>query len=252
MTLFKIGIIEIDYKTLLIFILGLIAGLLIFGIAFLIIMLSTRRNKDYVIRSSVNVSADDANALIKSTVEDFRLAIKDKESKIFVITWDMSKDLMNNMAKLFFPNKKRPLFELSIDELIGLLNTTADNIDKRLDERFLLKAVKNKRLSTFVLKAEKKTENVSVLKEEKNKSSVLRKMTSVIGDKIKNIGKQFSKKAIELTGVVPSACELIIHVCGEECYKVFAQKIKQDDTIDSGIDKIEIAEVDEIENAEEK
>lgn len=243
--LIKIGIVEIDYKSVLIFLIGLGIGLLLFGLVFLILLMSTRRNRMYVVKSKEQVSSEDATRLVDKAIEKFYIETAEVGTNQFIVAKDISFDLMEDISRLFFPKSKRPLYELSVDEIVELVTTVADNIERRLDSNKATKWAKRIKISTLVSIGDEKINNKSELKKTESKASYISKLSSFIIKKVNDVKAAVVKKGLNMFHVVPKVCELIIHICGEECYKVFAKKLELNTEIDTGIDNIVIEEKDE-------
>lgn len=242
MGLIKIWKFNIDYASLILFFIGLFIGILLFGLVFLIIKLKARKYSDFIIKSNENVTADDANKLIISSVEALERSIENKEDHIVELTKNIAYNLMEDIARLFFPSSKRPLFELSLDELITLAETVSINIEKALDQKLFSRILKGVKISTLVSVSVGREYYESEAFEIKKQQSIKTKIKSFVGDVIKKTKATVIKTGISALQVLPKTCRLIVQVCGEETYKAFAIKLSKDPTIDSGIDEIVIEE----------
>lgn len=249
MQLFKLGILEIDYKSILIFLMGLAFGLLCFLIIFLSIIISTRKNKSYIVKSKENVDPNEASELIEKAVLEFHKRSEEENINQFILAKDLAFSLMSDEARLFFPKSKRPLFELSIDEIVDLVSVVADNIEERLDAGKLTSKAKGLKIALLVSAGDKKVDNVSEMKEAKSKASYISMLSSFIIKKAKDVKNAVIKKAINVFDVIPKSCELIIRICGEECYKAFARKLNQNTNINSGVEEL-VSELQTEEKAE--
>lgn len=242
MGLIKIWKFNIDYASLILFFIGLFIGILLFLLVFLIIKIKAKKYSDFIIKSNENVTADDANALINASVEALEESIDSKEGHIIETTKTLAYNLMEDIARLFFPTSKRPLFELSLDELITLTETVSVNIEKALDQKLFSRMLKGVKVSTLVSISAGKEYYESEAFEIKKQQSLKTRIKSLVGDAIKKTKSKVIKTGISAFQVLPKTCRLIIHVCGEETYKAFALKLSKDPTIDSGISEITVEE----------
>ncbi len=140
---------------------------------------------------------------------------------------------------------------LTVDELIDLVDVLADNIEARLDEKKLLKMVKNSvPLAKFVSMADKEEKHTSELKDVNEKTGVLNIFKKFIGEKVTQIKQAGTNKLVRMSKIVPNTCELIIRICGEEAYKAFAKKINISQEINTGVDDV-ITDINDTNEVEE-
>lgn len=255
MILFKIGIISLEYDSLILFILGIILGAIIFGLIFLIIMLSTRKNKKSIIKSKARVSYEADVVPIKDKyILKYQNDIEDIAdiARIFDIAYKMS----NDIATLFFPKSDKPLFELSLDEVIALAESLSDAFDKAVLEDKLLKKIYTMdskilkmvfkdgiKISTLYGLKDKRIEIESELKEAKE--NVFSRLKKNIINKVKGIGIKASIKYLEGSHIVDRISMLFINVAASETFKAFNKKIYNEDLdIDTSLEDVDIEEIE--------
>ena len=101
MLLFKLGFINIEYDTLILFILGILIGAIVFGFVFLIVILSTRKKKNSIVKSKMDVEYErDVIPLKDAAIAEYKSKIENlgDMSKIFDIAYKLS----NDISALFF------------------------------------------------------------------------------------------------------------------------------------------------------
>lgn len=253
MHLLKIGVFEIDYSLIILFLIGLVIGIVFFGIIFLIVMMSTRRNSSYVVKSKTDITLEELQQKVDNAVLEFKEKCKEKDAKEFPICMEISKRLISEISTIFFPKSKYPLFELTIDELLDLGIELSSNVEERLDKKVITKVAKKQIKVSFLLGlSDKPTEkNISELEKENSKGKIFSQFAGFIKKKISDVTNAVINKALNVFDIIPMVCILIIHICGEETYKAFYKKIYKNDNIvvDTGIDQIEM-EIDKNTNNE--
>ena len=123
---------EIDFNigSLLIFLAGIGFGLLLFGLLYLYFTLRTLKDKKYYVDSKLEyvVKENEIKNIIKYHQDKYLIQRKDENKDI---AGRAMKDALSNVvldiATKYFPDSKRPLLELSIDELIMLMRYITDN-----------------------------------------------------------------------------------------------------------------------------
>ena len=139
------------FQALLPFFIGIFFGFIIFLLLYFIVVLSSLK-KTQKSASSVVLDVDDEiikeiilNAKNKYIEDSNYSPSANKIECLKACCWD----LMNDIAKTYYPKSKYPLFELSIDELLILVNYISDRIDSLFQSR-LLKKIKDVKLSQVV------------------------------------------------------------------------------------------------------
>lgn len=247
MALFKIGIVEIAYDTLILFLIGIFIGAILFGLILLFIMLITHKKKNSIVKTKVDVSYEkDVLPLKEKSIEIYKDRIENLGdiSKIFDITFDLA----NSIAALFFPKSKNPILELSLDEVINLAQSLSNAFDKAIDDDKTLKLAYNFNMTIGFLVGlkDKKLEIKSDLKEAKE--NVFSRLKKAITDKISSIKTKAIVKYLEWNHVIDRVSMLFINVAAAETYNAFSMKMYSKQTeIDTAIpDEDIIIEAEEI------
>lgn len=241
--------IQFNLPILFSFLIGLGAGIAIAALVYLIIVLTTIRKKPFIVQTKAhNVTDEEVKQMIFETQQLF----KDKNLKgtTSMISYcrELSVELVKNIAQKYFPESKRPLYEISIDEVLMLTVYISNRLDEILDARGLrifrrlkvsqiigITEVKEKIEANSIVKATKKYKIMEALGAAK---SVLNAVNPVYWAR-----KIFVNKALNFT--IKKLCLIVIATCGEETYKIYSKAVfdKVVD-IDSGIDSL----VDDIQN----
>lgn len=234
MFLLKIGIFKIDYTLLIIFFIGILIGLLIFGVVFLILRLSNRKNKSYTIFSKLEIDESNTQALIDKALEEFNERNDKHDTPIFSICYDVCKKLLMDMAKLYFPKSKYPLLELSIDEAKEMLNSVSQKVDYEIEnyhvvgsDAFLTNKVNNMAIN-FV---KKKTigEVMTMVSKPQDDDSPLKKkdnaILSVFKRSFNSMKTAILNKGLNTFEILPNLSRKVICIVGEEAKKAFSKKI---------------------------
>lgn len=238
-----------NWANFLSFLIGLGAGLVIFSLLYLLVVLLTLKDKKYIVSTKVNDVTDEE---IKEIIKNSQIAFKDKnlkgEDSAIAYCTTLSKDLVVHIASRFFPESKHPVFELSIDELIMLCNYISSRVDEILGRRGL-RIIKKIKISTIVgLSDVKKTIDENPIVKTTKKYKIYETLSAA--KKVVNIVNPvwWARKLITdsiLKVITNKLCVVILGIVGEETYKIYSKSVfNQDVTIDSGVSQL----VDEIDN----
>ncbi len=246
MYLLKIGIFNIDYTLIILFLIGLVIGAIFFGLIFLILKLSNK-NKSYMIKSKANVSNDMGMRLVEEALIEFQKRMDEGSSSSLNECKDISLKLINDIAKLFFPKSKMPLYELSIDEIINLAKVVGENIDYRLKDSRLTRYLKGKITISFLFELSNPKEEIEDSPIEEYKFNLWSSIGNAIKSGVKKITNSTINYAVKKFKLTQWLSRLIICTIGEETFKVFYIKIyNETSNIDTGLDDA----LDEILNEE--
>lgn len=240
MCLFKIGIFNIDYALIIIFFIGVLIGLIIFGIVFLSLKLSSKKNKRHIIRSKQEIKREDIDILVSSAIDKFDAENDKGETPTFNICYKVSKDLLIDISKMFFPKSKTPLLELSIDEFIDLLNDISVRVDYEIENYHMVDEagyLTNKVNNIAINFVKKKTigEIVTMVsKKEVEESPLHKKENAFIGlfkRSFSSIKTSIVNKGISSFKILNNLSKIIIYIVGEESFKVFYKKLYNKDVV---------------------
>lgn len=236
---------EINFATLVAFLMGILSGFIILGLLYFIgCLLSLRKKKKKLNEQLKNISQDDIKLLIKKYQDQYTLTKKEKKELSFSYFTNSLFNLIKDIASKFYPKSKNPVCELSINELIMLDEYIIKKIDTLLSKNGL-NLFKNLKLSTIVLLINKKNEidNTKVVKTVKKYK--LQKVFDVALTVLNFINPYiwFKKLVVNpLIGLlVNKICLLCYTIIGEETYNVYSKQafINDDDELKELLTSIE-------------
>lgn len=225
------------------FLIGLGTGLIIFALLYLLLVLTTLKNKKYIVASNVNDVTDEE---IKEIIKNSQAAFKDKdlrgEEGVITYATNLATELVIHIARRYFPKSKHPVLELSIDELILLCNYISKRVDEILGHRGL-RILRKIKISTIVGLSDTKKiiEDNPIVKATKRYKIY---ETLAAAKKVINVVNPvwWAKKLITnsvMKIITNKLCLVILGIIGEETYKIYSKSVfNVDVTIDSGIDEI--------------
>ena len=147
MILFELFNIDFDLASLIAFLIGIFVGCALLALLYSILVLSSMKSSKYIAKSKVVEVTDD---VIKEMIDDARMIYNDKNlrgAKSSVAHCaSVCMNLVTDIARKFFPKSKRPLAELTIDEILTLSVYVSERINGILD-RPGLRLIKKLKLS---------------------------------------------------------------------------------------------------------
>jgi len=241
MFLFKIWFINIDFGTIMSFIIGIVFGVMLVGLIYAILVVASLKDKKAFVKTQDDsLKEDEVKELIYSAQNTFKdKKLRGKTGKV-TYCYNLSKDLAYGIAARFYPKSKYPLLEMTVDEAVLLLEYIKQRIDELLNRRSL-KILRRINIS-FIMDASKKTKTAvnsrafNVGKDVAKSVGIFKKIINVI-----NPFKLVEKAVINasLSIALNKLCLIIIAVVGEETYKIYSKKVlNKDVTIESNVDEI--------------
>ncbi len=235
---------EINWYAIRYFVLGFATGivLLILSITFI---LSRSERKKAKIRMSHQIPLDDeaVNELIETKKQQLDETVKMTNNAYIEVAFDLSQELVEEIAKYYFPKSNYPIYELSIQEMLDLAQYIAKRLDGFVNARFV-KMFKNYRVSSILemLNAKKKLDNSKLM--QVTRKLRIQKLYSGFRAVVNyaNPIYWFRKLAIKPTtqAVTREIGKFIITVFGEETNKVYSKAIfKPEDDIQEIDNKLE-------------
>ncbi len=211
------------------FLLGMLTGVVLLLLFIALMLVTGRRGKRKILQSK-------EKALDEKSVEEMIMAkqselvdtVRYTDNAYFRVAFDLSIELVQEIATHYFPASKYPMYELSIEELLDLAGYITKRIDGLMDTRFL-RHFKGYRISTIVniLNKKKALDNSKLMK--LSRKYQISKLYSV-GRTVVNVANPifwFRKLAIKpsVTLVTKEVCKYIISIFGEETNKVYSKKL---------------------------
>lgn len=237
--LFKLWIFNIDFSTIISFLLGVVIGMTILLLIYALIIVSSIRTKDFIIKTD---NDDLTTQDVKQMVADTQVAFKDRtlrqDQPRFSYCEQLCKDLAYAIAVRYYPKSKYPFFELSVNEITLLATYVTERVDGLLNHRGI-KLIKKLKVSTII--------DITNKKKQIEESKAF-KATVSIGttfSKVKNVLNiinplNWGRKLIVdniMNIILDKICLVIIAIVGEETYKIYSKKVfNKEVDIDTGSD----------------
>lgn len=218
---------EFNINTFITFFVGIIFGAIFLVLIYLLIALnSIRSKKKNIEKINTSITEDDINKIIKDKQKEF--LIYRKSNPIYYSLKTVVIDLVNEIAKIYYPKSKHPIGELSIDELIILDRYIVSKLEELLSKRGL-SILKNIRISTLlnIADANYKFQNNKAVKYSKKLHAPKIVKTIQMGLNIINPFYWFKKLVVSpsMNLLIKKIFLLIITIIGEETYAVYSKKL---------------------------
>ncbi|HRY78059.1 MAG TPA: hypothetical protein P5154_04770 [Candidatus Izemoplasmatales bacterium] len=228
----KTTMLAIDWVSIRAFVLGLLTGFALLSLAIAMLMISGEKNRKK--RTNRRNECADCPApvaeLIVQKQKELGEIVRIAENSYFRVAFDLSFDLIQEIAKHYFPHSRYPLYELTPQEVMDLVNYISKRVDKLMSGK-LIRKFRNYRISLIVdiMQKKKAFDNSKLMKA--NRELKLSKILS-IGSAVLNAANPiywFRKLALKpsTTLVTKELCKLIIKIAGEETDKIYSKKLFQ-------------------------
>lgn len=245
-----ISIIEnINFSSVLTLITGIIIGFVLCAVIYICLVLSAfKKEGDVQDTAVINVDNEVIMKLIQSSKNEY---IEDSanlstNSKLNLVK-EISFRLINDIAKVYYPDSNYPIYELNIDELIVLCHYITDRINS-IFKGPILSHMKRLKVSQVVkiIDFKKKIDENKLVKAA-NKAKVP-KILSGLSKVINIINPVYWVQKLMIESTMSIATKrislLIIDVIGEETTKVYSKSVFNKETdlgidVDSSIKEIE-------------
>jgi len=220
---------DISFGGFINFFLGMATGAIAFTAIFVTLLVRGKNlNVESVKKSTVDVDEEELKAMI---IEKRKLFKRDKklgDRSVTKLTFDMSYELIEEIASYFFPESKYPMLELNVHELLDLNHYITDRIKDILDKP-VLKNTMNLQMTQIMSMFDKKKaiQQNKVLKAAKKYK--VGKIVKYGGTAINLVNPVywFRKLVINtsLDAMTKKICVVIIGIVGEETTKVYSKKL---------------------------
>ena len=247
--LLKVWVFDFDFASLIAFLIGVFLGCALLGIIYSIMVVSSMKNKKYVVKA---VNTDVKDEEVKEIIDNSILQFKDKDLKGSKATIIHCKDvciaMANDIARKFFPKSKRPLAELSLDEILKLSVYVSDRINEIVD-RPGLRLIKQVKLATILsLGDAKKIIEDSHLMKITKKYKIMSVFKTIVGALNVINPVYWIRRAVINTSLdfaFKKLCLAVIGIVGEETYKIYSKRVfDEEKVIDANVEEI-IKSIDE-------
>lgn len=237
--------IEIDSRAIINFLLGFVTGfVLLFLIWVLLITLSQKKRFKKRMLNKLPLENHEVLELIDIKQNQLVDTVRLTDNAYFSVALDLSIELVEEIARHYFPNSKYPIYELSIEELLELNRYITYRIDGLVNTR-IIKLFKGYRVSKIVsaLKMKKAITNSKAMKLSRklNVSKFYSASRTVLN--YANPMYWFRKTTVKPMSevVVKMVCKQIIALVGEETNKVYSKSFseeKSDDNLETNLDQL--------------
>jgi len=226
------------------FFVGIVFGFMLCLLIYALVVVKSLKKTDKLASNSV-LNVDDEiikeQIISAKNVYNEDSTYKSTNQKIICLR-DTCWDLMNDIAKTYYPDSKYPLYELSIDEVIILSNYITNRIDN-LFEGVILKKIKNVKISTIlkIVDMKKKIDQNKIVKAA-NKTKLPKgiKITMTI---LNSLNPVYWVKKVMIDGtfnlIVNKIALTIIEVVGEETANVYSKNVFKKTSDENIIKEIE-------------
>lgn len=225
--------VNIHWNNIIILLTGVILGFFICGILYLIILLNSIRkaNKNDQKQNYTEdiIKTSEVNEIILKAKEQYKI---DKKKSSIALKMDLVKsiswNLINDISKVYYPDSKYPVYELSLDELIKLSYYITERVDNIFNGNILKHARKFKISQLIALiEAKKKMDEKKIVKASKKVHAG--KIVKVASAAINFINPAFWVKKIMFSTTLNvgsnKMANIIIQIVGEETAKIYSKHL---------------------------
>ena len=210
------------------FIFGIIIGFAVCFLLYLLVIVSSLKKTEKIASSQVfDVDDEIINNLISNAKNKYieEASSANTNTKIESLKYICS-DLLNDIAKTYYPKSKFPLYELSIDEFLRLVSYIQNRVDSLFKGK-ILKRVKNLRLSqiVYLIDLKKKIDESAAYKAANKVASKASVVWSALN--ILNPAYWIKKIAIDRTFnvIINKIATTVIDIVGDEGNKVYSKNV---------------------------
>ena len=236
-----------NWGSLIAFLIGIGVGFVLSILIYiLIILIEVKREEQKVKKVIIKVDDEKIETLISNEKNRYKLESADLPAtgKMMALR-DSCSNLVMDIAKVYYPESKHPVFEISIEELISLDYYIMAKLEKILSRR-LFGMVKRMRLVKImnIIDTTKKVTDNRVVKATSKPAKGIWKIVNVINP------VYWGKKAVthfSINVLMNKIVLVIIDIVGNETSRVYSKSVfvKDDDEyIEKVLDELEEEEVD--------
>jgi hypothetical protein len=238
------------------FLLGMLTGFVLLTLVISLMLVTNRRARRKIFLSKEKTLSDThIQSLIEEKHQELIDTVKFTDNAYFRVAFDLSLELMQDIAHYYFPDSKYPMYELSIQELLDLNYYVTMRIETIINGKFV-RHFKNHRISMIVniLQKKKALDNSKLMKlSRKYQVTKLYTFSRAVLNYANPI-YWFRKLTIKpsVTLLTKEVCKMIIEIFGEETNKIYSKKIFQAQEEDEAQIEAKIDQLIDEEIADEK
>lgn len=222
-----------------------------FGACFLIVIyllltiLSLKKKQQVIDKYDENFTKEDIDFIIKKQQTLFLK--RKKEQAVSIALKETIIEMINQIASKFYPDSKHPIAELTLDELLVLIDYIRKTID-RIFSRKGLKLLRKLKVSTILNIIDKKNTIVETKAFKASKKMHLPKIIKGVTLALNAINPFHWFKRLVVSPslnliIKKSFLELISYI-GEETYSIYSKKLFVNKDNEAEIEKMLIEELD--------
>lgn len=200
---------------------GMGIGLVLFFITMMILAMKYKSDiRTYGSQTDNPITDEELTVMIKDKV--LRFKNQEEEMTSIKFTTILVKELVEDIAKRYYPNSKYPMYELTIDELIQLNYHVTTRVEGILNFKMLgfsiLSKVKRMRISDIMKKME---ESKIKKQQEAEKTGFLHKLKKATNavNPLRMLKEAGIDKAIRFV------CVSVIKIAGEESQRIYSKQL---------------------------
>jgi len=227
------------------FLLGMATGMVLFTAVYVYFLVRGKNiDVEEIKKPTINVDEEILVELIKSKQKQFKRTFKGTTEGIARATFNLSFELVEEIASYFFPESKYPMLELSVNELLNLTHYITDRIDELLDKP-VIKNTKNMQVTKIMQMYDKKkqVEESKIVKAAKKMK--LPKVLKYGGAVVNAVNPVYWFRKVVITtslnAMTRKICLVVIGIVGEETTKVYSKALFNEeldlDMIEHDVDK---------------
>lgn len=231
---------KFSFTNFLILFAGIIIGILLSILVYVLFAVlgakkTEKKVRKYAISRNTEIENDEVNIIIRAAKDQF---IDEKIDLTFGQKIDLFRDIIfsltSDIAKVYNPTSKYPLFEISVDEFITLIKYIDHLFDEVFNSKYILRKIRRVKISSMVNfydKTQKVQENKIVKTAEKMH---INKISKTIGNVLNVVNPvHWVKKAakeIMIESILNNIVNIVIDIVGSEVAKVYSKSIFNDDS----------------------
>ena len=224
MILSKMISIELNFGSVILYLSGIISGIIIAILLYVLFaLLSINKKKKIIESTKEDFKEEELRKMIEEARQNYQILIKSDNKEIKDSAFKNTiYSLVYDIASKCYPKSKNPLLEISGDETILLAKYIIQRVEELLDKKILWIVRKaSVRRIVSIFKTKKKIDNNAVVKEVK-KYSKITKIGLAIVNSVKKpfvfLGKSVINKLLNKIMIVT------IGFVGEETYKIYTKQ----------------------------
>ncbi len=225
--LFQLGIFNIDFGTLISFLIGIVMGFIILLLVYALAVISSIRTKNFIAKTdSDDLTTQEVKDMVVRTQKSYKDKTLRKDISRITHCYSLSRDLAYGIAVRFYPKSNYPFLELSINEITLLTEYITSRVDEILNHRGI-RMLRKLKISTIV-NLSTKTKDIEESKAFQTTMTISQSLNKAkyvldVINPIKWGRKLIVDRVINL--IIDHICLVIIAIVGEETYKIYSKKV---------------------------